>query len=175
MKNRVVYLLALLFLFAGLQPARAQPKGQMQPVGCVDPILRSQSAIIKEHFVSQGFVVMRDAMINMSSMEDFPVMVQLVRGQLYQIIFVGQSAATNHKLVIYDGSDNKMDEKHVSRNRDLSEEQTNFLIYEFIPDRTDMYMLTFMSRLKNKDFCGAVSILTADPKKGKIEYKPYQP
>jgi hypothetical protein len=172
MKKGAFYLLAALALAIGFN-AHAQKRGPAQPVGCVDPTLRAQADEIKQHYTSQGFVVFRDAMINMSSMEPFPVMVQLSRGQLYQIVFVGQSAATNHKMVIYDGADNKLDEKFVARRRD--QDQTNYIIYEFIPERTDMYMLTFMTRLKNKDFCGSVCIVAADRTKGQIKYTPYEP
>ena len=164
--------MAIIIMAIGFsQQTAAQKKDPVQPVGCIDHILRAQAAEIKQHFVSQGFVVYRDAMINMSSMEPFPVMVQLAAGHLYQIIFVGQAAATNHKLVIYDGADNKMDEKFVSRRN--GSDQTNYIIYEFIPERTDMYMLTFMTRLKNRDFCGSVCIVAADRTKGQIQYKPY--
>lgn len=154
--------------------ARAQKsRTPVQPVGCIDPTIRAQADAIKQHYVSQGFSVYRDAMINMSSMQPFPIMVQLVHGYFYQIIFVGQSAATNHKMVIYDGADNKIDEKFVFRKQDG--DQNNYIIYEFAPERTDMYMLTFMTRLKNKDFCGSVCIVAIDRSKGSIEYKPYAP
>ncbi len=156
----------------GGMEAGAQKK-IVQPVGCMDPILRQQADEIKQHYVSQGFVVYRDAMINMSSMEPFPVMVQLMRGQLYEIVFVGQAAATNHKIVMYDGADNKLDERFVTKRH--GDDPTNYIIYEFVPERTDTYLLTFMTRLKNKDFCGSVCLLAADRSKGEIKFKPYVP
>lgn len=175
MKKSIFYFLTLILMASVSGPVYAQKRAPEQPVGCVDPTLRAQADEIKQHYTSQGFVVFRDAMINMSSMEPFPVVVQLNRGHLYQIVFVGQAAATNHKLVVYDGADHQIDERFVSRSRGLDANQTNFIIYEFVPERTDMYMLTFMSRLKNKDFCGSVCILTADQTKGKLEYKPFVP
>jgi hypothetical protein len=146
-------------------------KGTVAPVGCVDPSMRLQADGIKQHFTSQGFKVYRDAMINMESMIPFPVMVQLNRGHLYQIIFVGHPAATNHKVVLYDGADNKIDEKFITRRH--GQDKTNYIIYSFVPERTDMYMFTFMTRLKNENMCGSVCIVAADPSKAQIEYKPY--
>ena len=176
MKKIIVCLISILVLGTSFQEqAIAQKKDPVQPVGCIDAIIRAQAVDIRDHYTSQGFIVYRDAMINMSSMEPFPIMVQLSRGQLYQIIFVGQSAATNHKMVLYDGADNKIDEKFISRSKSTGTEPTNYLIYEFVPDRTDMYLLTFMSRLKNKSFCGSVCIVAADRSKGKIQYKPFVP
>jgi len=151
----------------------AQKKAPVQPVGCLDPLVRQQADLIKQHYVSQGFMVYRDAMINMQSMVPFPVMVQFNKGQLYQIVFVGQTEATTHKLVIYDGGDNIIDERSVSKKH--GDEVTNFIVYEFIPDRTDTYLLTFMTRLKNRDFCGSVCILAADRNKKELKYTPYVP
>lgn len=175
MKKILLFLAALTIITAGTVTNGWAQKNRevVQPVGCVDPAIRGQADAIKQHFTAQGFVVYRDAMVNMSSMQPFPVMVQLARGHLYQIIFVGQSAATNHRMVVYDGADRKIDEKFVSRRHGA--EQNNYIIYEFVPERTDMYMLTFMTRLKNRDFCGSVCILAADQSKNKIEYKPYTP
>jgi hypothetical protein len=174
MKKSILYLITIIVMTAGFSKnVTAQQREPAQPVGCIDPTLRAQAAEIKQHFVSQGFTVYRDAMINMSSMEPFPIMVQFAAGHLYQIIFVGQPAATNHKMVMYDGAENKLDEKFVSRRNGT--DVTNYIIYEFSPERTDMYMLTFMTRLKNKDFCGSVCIVSADGSKGPIRYTPYMP
>lgn len=174
MRNIRIFVAALLCLNAALaQPAAAQrgERDPQQPVGCIDPTIRAQADEIKKHFTFQGFVVFRDAMINMESMEEFPIMVQLNRGQLYQIIYVGHPAAMNHKMVIYDGRDNKLDEKFTSRNHD--QQRSNYIIYQFVPERTDMYLLTFMTRLKHEKMCGSVCIVAVDPSKSRIEYKPY--
>jgi hypothetical protein len=171
MKKTLSYLIAIIILAAGATNASFAQKGTVPPVGCVDPSMRLQADGIKQHFTAQGFKVYRDAMINMESMVPFPVMVQLNRGQLYQIIFVGHPAATNHKIVLYDGADNKIDEKFITRHH--GNDKTNYIIYSIVPERTDMYMFTFMTRLKNEHMCGSVCIVAADPSKGMIEYKPY--
>lgn len=112
-------------------------------------------------------------MINMESMVPFPVMVQLVRGQLYEIVFVGNPRATNHRMVMYDSNDSKIDEKFVSKRR--GEDQTNYIIYEIVPERTDAFLFEFMTRLKNENFCGSVCIMAADAAKGQVKYTPYMP
>ena len=173
MNRKLFHLFTIVLLATGACGGlSAQKKNSGPVVGCIDPNLRLQADAIKQHYVSQGFKVYRDAMVNMSSQETFPIVVQLTGGQLYQIIYVGQQAAANHKMVIYDGADNKLVERPPNRN---GEEWTNYIIYEFVPERSDVYLLTFMTKLKNKDFCGSVCILEADRSKGKIEYKPYVP
>jgi hypothetical protein len=171
MKKIFTFLLVLFALFAG-NTAFAQ-KEQRQPVGCIDPTIRLQADAIKQHYVSQGFKVYRDAMINMESMVPFPIMVQLAKGHLYEIIFVGNPAATNHKMMVYDSNDRKFDEKFVTKHHD--DEATNYIIYEFVPEQTDAYVFEFMTRLKNKEMCGSVCILAADASKGQVKYTPYTP
>ena len=174
MKKIVFYLIAcvMLAVSSGIT-VQAQKKAPVQPVGCVDPTIRAQADAIKQHYTSQGFTVYRDAMINMESMVPFPVVVQLMRGQLYQIIFVGHPAASTNRMTIYDGGDNKLDEKFVSRRHD--KDATNYIIYQFVPERTDAYLFEFMTRLKNESMCGSVCIIAADRSKQQIEYKPYMP
>jgi hypothetical protein len=173
MKKFAVLLLAFFSLSLTLSyTARAQ-KEPRQSVGCIDPTLRLQADAIKQHYIGQGFKVYRDAMINMESMVPFPIMVQLAQGHLYEIIFVGNPAATNHKMIMYDSNDRKVDEKFISRRH--GDEASNYIIYEFVPERTDTYLFEFMTRLKNKEMCGSVCILAVDASKGQVKYTPYVP
>lgn len=165
-------LIAATAIFCAAVPAHAQQQAEpRQAVGCHDPVLRAQADDIKKHFTEQGFKVYRDAMINMESMQPFPIVIQLQKGQLYQIIYVGQQAATNHRMVMYDGNDRKIDERFVFKK--LGKDVTNYMVYEFVPERTDTYLFEFMTRLKNKQFCGSVCIVAADRSKGEVKYAPY--
>ena len=170
MKQLLPLLLSLTLLSGAAFAQNGEPR---QPVGCMDPALRLQADAIKQHYTSQGFKVYRDAMINMESMVPFPVMVQLAQGHLYEIIFVGNPRATNHRLTLFNSDDKKVDEKFVSKRR--GEDVTNYIIYEVVPERTDAYLFEFMTRLKNENFCGSVCILAADASKGQVKYTPYVP
>lgn len=170
MKRFFAAFTCLLFLTLAVA---AQAQDQRQPVGCIDPTVRLQADAIKQHYVKQGFKVYRDAMINMESMVPFPIMVQLQRGHLYEIIFVGNPRATNHRMMVYDSNDRKFDEKFTSRRN--GNEATNYIIYEFTPEQTDAFVFEFMTRLKNENFCGSVCILAADASKGEVKYTPYTP
>lgn len=155
---------AICFSMTGfVQQASAQKAGQNASVGCIDPAIRTQAQEIKQHFQKQGFVVYRDAMISMSSMEPYPVIVQLQKGQFYQIIFVGNIADSKMRIDIYNGSDQKIDEKLAMRNRD----QPNYISYSFIPEDTDTYMFMLLQRLKNKDMCGSFTIMQLKSEGGK--------
>ena len=174
MKKTVGYLIAGIVLAAGFGAnIRAQNKAPMQRAACMDTSMRRQADDIRQHYVSQGFIVLRETVINMESMVPTAVSLQLARGQLYQIVFVGQPDATNHKMIIYDSNESKIDEKFVFRSH--SDAPSNYLIYEMVPERSDTYLLSFMTRLKNRKFCGSLCILTPDRSKDKIKYTPYVP
>lgn len=149
------------------QPAAAQRPS----VGCIDKSIRLQADEIKQFYTAQGFVVMRDAMINMSSMEPFPVMTELQRGQMYMIVFVGHQAVQRLKMEIFDAGDNKIAEQFAYRNR----QQPNYLIYNLVPERTDAYLFTLMQKLKNEDMCGSLCIMKLKPEQRTTEIRPYQP
>ncbi len=161
----------LLFGLIATQTSYAQDR--RAPVGCIDPAIRLQADAIKQHYLKQGFKVYRDAMINMESMVPFPIMVQLAGGHLYQIIFVGNPRATNHKMMVYDSNDRKFDEQFTSRHH--GDAPSNYIIYPFSPDHTDAFVFEFMTRLKNENFCGSVCIMVADGSKGAVKYTPYSP
>ncbi len=170
MKQLVILLLSCLLISGGADAQKGEPR---QPVGCIDPALRLQADAIKQHYAAQGFKVYRDAMINMESMVPFPIMVQLVKGQLYQIVFVGNPRATTHRMIMYDSNDRKVDEKFTTKRH--GDDPTNYIVWEIVPDRTDMFLFEFMTRLKNENFCGSVCILAADASKGPVKYTPYVP
>lgn len=144
---------------------------QKSSLGCIDKSIRLQADEIKRFYTDQGFVVMRDAMLNMSSMEPLPVMTELQRGQMYLFIFVGPEAVQRMNLEIFDGTDNKVTQEVAARNR----QQPNYIIYHMVPERTDAFLVTLMQRLKNQDMCGSLCILKLNPDKRISEIKPYQP
>lgn len=143
-----------LLLCAHLAPA------QKPGVGCIDKSIRLQADEIKHHYTDQGFAVYRDAMVNMESQTPFPVMVQLERNQMYQIVFVGHPAVYRIKMELFDGNDTKLDEQFAIR----SKGQPNYVLYTFVPQRSDTYLLTFTQKLKNEDMCGSLCILKIDTK-----------
>ncbi len=161
---------SLLLSAAFLLPVTFTANAQKPSVGCIDKSVRLEADEIKQFYVNQGLVVYRDAMINMESMEPFPIMTDLQKGQLYMIIFVGHTAVQRMKMEMYDGNDHKMDEKFMLRSR----QQPNYIIYAVAPERTDSYLFTFMQKLKNESMCGSVCIMKMPPGKQAAEIKPFQ-
>lgn len=157
-------------LFMALLSLGSSAFSQQTRVGCVDKNIRLQADEIKQHYVQQGFTVFRDAMISMESMSPAPVVVQLTKGQLYQVIFVANENASKMRLEIFNGRDQKIEEKTASRNR----EQPNFIQFSFIPNQSDNFLFVLMQKWKAKDVCGSFCILKANAEPGKeVKVKPY--
>lgn len=138
-------------------------------VGCIDKSIRLQADDIKQHYMKQGFVVYRDAMLNMESMTPSPVMVEMKAGEMYQIIFVGPLDIARMNLNLFDGQDNQILERFIYTNR----KQPNYILVNFIPERTDTYLLTLMQKLKNKEICGSLCILRMSSEKRDATVTPY--
>lgn len=149
--KQIISLLFLSAVFTSAIPANAQ---QQPNIGCMDKTLRLQAEQIKQDLKAQGMSVYKDAMVSMESREPFPIAVQLTKGQMYQMVFVGSKEASRLTFELYDGQDNKIDQKELDDPADA-----NYVIYPFIPDKTDVYLVVLTQKLKSKTLCSSFCIL----------------
>lgn len=148
----IVYssIIVALFIAVGL-PSYAQ----RAKVGCLDRSIRVQSEQMKRDFMSQGMTVYKDAMLSMDNRVPYPIAIQLNAGELYQFVFVGNAAANRLYFELFDGSDKKLDEKTVE-----NAQSNNFIIYSFIPQKTDLYLLIVSQKVKKaKQICGSLTVM----------------
>lgn len=123
-------------------------------LGCNDKSIRLQAEQIKQDFKAQGQEIFKDAMINMESRQPTPIAVHLKKGVLYQMVFIGSKEANRLNFEVYDGEDKKIDER-VMKHPAI----TNFVIYSFVPEKTDLY-LVILSQIKGtKNLCGSFTIM----------------
>ena len=155
--------------------AMAQEKTQQQQnenpsgLGCIDPVVRLQAQNIKDHYTKQGFTIFKDAMVSIESMTQYPVIVGLKQGELYQICYVANPSYQNMHMTLYDGNDVIIDKRDNFKNR----EEPNYFIMPFTPTSTDEYLITIIQKIKNKTLCGNFFILRADPSKTPETVEPY--
>lgn len=144
------YCLLMFLLTAFAIDAQAQqPK-----IGCVDKAVRLQAEQLKHDLKVQGQEVYKDAMIGMTNMEPYPVAVQLEARELYQLIFVANANASKIYFELYDGTDKKIGEKKID-----NKGNNNFVVYSFMPQKTDMYLVVLTQKVKGKkEICGSFSI-----------------
>lgn len=165
--------LAILLLTVFLSFAAGQSFAQQQPnLGCIDTSLLKQGMEIKKHYTDQGFIVYRDAMIGMESRIPYPVIMQLKRGDLYVIVFIGNRGARRLDLDLYEPNETVIQKINVQRNRD----QPNYIIHTFSPPYTGEFLAVALQKWKDKSMCGSFFILKMDGSKNKggmMNFIPY--
>lgn len=143
----------LLLIFLGLSTITAN--AQRDKIGCVDKSIRVQAEQIKHDLKAQGLSVYKDAMVSMDPKEPFPVAVQLTAGEQYQFIFVGKSNANKLYFELFDGQDKMIGEKQVD-----DPSLTNFVVYSFVPQKSDIYLIVLNQKIKSKSkVCGSFTIM----------------
>ncbi|HTN47056.1 MAG TPA: hypothetical protein VL098_11965 [Flavipsychrobacter sp.] len=131
---------------------------------CNDPAIEGKASGIKSTYEKQGKVVFQESMLAMESMEPVPVAVRLQAGISYDFIFVGSSQATRLTLELFDGSDKKLDVK--------TEKNSDYLVYNFRPLRTEVYLITVYQKKGVKDICGYFGIMTPQLKNQPVKQAP---
>ena len=157
-----LFILAItLFYISGISYSQQHPN-----VGCVDKAIKMQAGDLQLTFAKQGMTVYRDAMISMNSQEPFPIAVQLNKGKLYQLIFIGSKSAGKIKMELFDGEDTKIAEKDASLSS--TDKNSNCIIYSFVPGKTDLYLIVLSQKMKNRTICGSFTIMEkgGDKKEG---------
>ncbi len=128
---------------------------QMAKIGCMDQAIRLQGEQMKHDFKAQGMEMYKDAMLTMSPKQPYPIAVQLTQGTLYQFIFVGNKEASKLYFELFDGADTKLVNKVID-----NDGSKNFMIYSFIPQKTDLYLLVVSQKVKGKrDVCGSFTVM----------------
>ncbi|MBS1771998.1 MAG: hypothetical protein JST82_04000 [Bacteroidetes bacterium] len=128
---------------------------QDQPqLGCDDKAVRLQAEQIKRGFMSQGLTVYKDAMITMESRQPTPIGIQMMKGKLYQFIYVGSKESRKIVMEMYDGQDTKLDERIIK-----DPINSNVIVYSFVPDKTDMYLIVLSQVKGSKSVCGNFTVM----------------
>ena len=136
----------------------------------MDPQVRLRADEIKKHYTAQGLEVYRDAMIGMESQVPYPVLIDVQKGQLYQIVYVAHPESTRQFLDIYD-----RDEKNLQAiSHSAGKGQPSYITYTFVAPATETYAVVVRQKWKNNDMCGSITILR--PKKGAVavQLRPYE-
>lgn len=129
-------------------------------VGCEDKAIRYQGEQIKKEFKAQGMTVTRDAMVSMDSRQPFPIGVQLEKGKFYQFIYIGDRRASKIDFELYDGEDKKLDTRTLKNPM-----ENNAIVYAFMPDKSDIYLIVLTQKWKTKPMCGSFTVMEKEGNK----------
>jgi hypothetical protein len=154
MKNRHhLSLIIGLILFTGLNTS-AQNVIRQRP--CSSPEILQQADSMKVLFEKKGFVVVKEASMQMISEYEMPVIVPLTEGSWYQFIFIGDMSSKLYEVRMYDWNEKQV----VYQKKDWGDVDGNVISYSYIPKFSEFHMIKPVQvNKKKKEICGYVMLL----------------
>jgi hypothetical protein len=147
-----------LFFFVGsflisLQTA-AQDVIRQQP--CMSQSILQQADSMKLLLAKQGFMVVKEASMQMVSEYEMPVIVPLSEGSWYQFVFIGDITSKLYEVRMYD-----WDEKQVVYQKKYwGDVDGNVISYAYVAKFSEFHMIKPVQvNKKKKDVCGYVMLL----------------
>ena len=153
MKNRSTLLMLLGLFFLTLSVHSQDVNRQ---AACADPYIRFQADSVKKVLEKQGFVIVKEASMEMESEYEMPVIVPLTEGSWYQFVFIGDVTSKLYEVRMFD-----WDEKQVAyEKKQWGDVDGNVISYSYIPKFSEYHMMKPVQVNKSKkDLCGYVMLL----------------
>ena len=153
MKNCFFFPLIISIFCSGLQ-LNAQDVIYQNP--CSSPAILKQADSMKQELAKQGFIVVKEASIEMESEYEMPVIVPLTEGSWYQFVFIGDISSRLYEVRMFD-----WDERQVVYQKKMwGDVDGNVISYSYIPKFSEYHMMKPVQvNKKKKNLCGYVMLL----------------
>jgi len=110
---------------------------------------------VKQEFSQQGFVVVKEAAVQMESEYELPIVVPLNQGTLYQFVFIGDITSKLYEVRMYD-----WDEKQVVYvKKQWGDVDGNVISYAYVPQFSEYHMIKPVQVNKTKKDLGGYILL----------------
>ena len=118
--------------------------------------MRNAIDSLKNVFSSQGYIVLREASMNMQSEYEMPIVVPMNQGSLYEFVFIGDPTSRLYEVRMFD-----YNEKQVIYKKNMwGDVDGNIISYAYIPQFSEYHMIKPVQVNKNKKkLCGYVLLL----------------
>jgi hypothetical protein len=153
MKNHLIFsaIIGLLVLGHG---AVAQDVIRQQP--CSSPSILQQADSMKILLAKQGFMVVKEASMQMVSEYEMPVIVPLTEGSWYQFVFIGDMSSKLYEVRMYDWNEKQV----VYQKKYWGDVDGNVISNSYIPKFSEFHMIKPVQiNKKKKELCGYVMLL----------------
>ncbi|MEP7237701.1 MAG: hypothetical protein ABI685_07550 [Ferruginibacter sp.] len=153
MKNCLLFFGLIGLIFTGYN-ATAQDVIRQQP--CMSPSILQQADSMKLLLAKQGFMVVKEASMQMVSEYEMPVIVPLTEGSWYQFVFIGDVSSKLYEVRMYDWNEKQV----VYQKKYWGDVDGNVISYSYIPQFSEFHMIKPVQvNKKKKDVCGYVMLL----------------
>lgn len=147
MKN-ILHLSFLVLMFNSV--TFAQPM-QKPTSSCENGSIQLQADSIKVVFEKNGFLLMKEAALNMESDYELPVIVPLKSGSLYHVAFIGDMSTRVYEVRMYDWEENKV----FYGKKMWGDVDGNIISYDYVPRSTQYHMIKPLQVNKKRNkVCG---------------------
>ena len=153
MKNLFPIILITGFILFGLN---ASSQNVIRQAPCLSPGILQQADSMKVLLAKQGFIVVKEASMQMVSEYEMPVIVPLTEGSWYQFVFIGDMTSRLYEVRMYDWNERQV----VYQKKYWGDVDGNVISYSYIPKFTEFHMIKPVQvNKKKKDLCGYVMLL----------------
>ena len=148
-----LFLCSSILLISRAVSAQKDDVIRIQP--CRDSLITHEIDSLKNFYSNNGFVLLKEATINMQSQFELPVIVPLTEGSWYQFIFIGDYTSQLYEVRMYD-----WDEKMVVyQKKQWGDVDGNIISYSYIPKFSEYHMMKPVQVNKHKkNLCGCVML-----------------
>ena len=154
MKNPLI-ILCLLATFSFGQKLSAQ-SDVIRQAPCTQASIQQQADSIKNIMAKDGFVVVKEASMQMESEYEMPVIVPLTQGSWYQFVFIGDMSSRLYEVRMFDWSEKQV----VFKQHKWGDIDGNVISYTYSPQFSEYHMMKPVQvNKKKKLLCGYVMLL----------------
>jgi len=123
---------------------------------CTNNLIQHQADSLKNLYSRDGFLLLKEASIQMESAYEMPVVVPLNEGSWYQFVFIGDYTSKLYEVRMFD-----WDEKQVVYQKKLwGDIDGNIITYSYVPKFSEFHMMKpdQINKDKKKTLCGYVML-----------------
>lgn len=154
MKNHI--LLFTIFFLATFCFSTTQAQEVIRQNACSSPAIMHQADSMKEMLAKQGFIVVKEASMEMESEYEMPVIVPLTEGSWYQFVFIGDITSRLYEVRMFDWNEKQV----VYQKKMWGDVDGNVISYSYIPRFSEYHMMKPVQvNKKKKNLCGYVMLL----------------
>ena len=152
MKSQI--LLTLLFATLLTGSLKSQDIIRQKPCSLESMLIQADS--VKAILASQGFIIVKEASIEMESEYEMPVIVPLTQGSWYQFVFIGDAGSKLYEVRMFDWNEKQV----VYQKKMWGDVDGNVISYSYIPQFSEYHMMKPVQvNKKKKNLCGYVMLL----------------
>jgi hypothetical protein len=153
MKNLRPLLSAIIFLLFSYS---INAQDVIRQNACSSPAIMQQADSMKQELAKQGFIVVKEASMEMESEYEMPVIVPLTEGSWYQFVFIGDISSKLYEVRMFDWNEKQV----VYQKKMWGDVDGNVISYSYIPQFSEYHMMKPVQvNKKKKGLCGYVMLL----------------